>query len=236
LNAPTSPIPKPLVAILPDTMQGQEIEIRHCSSCRPIDRDETKYHTDIIATSCIWRENLEVDYSLQQNPNIGQTYFVTLNQPVKFFLNMELWLFYDCPLAFYNGYEKEEEIELATFYYGQISKIISYNELGATIEFTVSKKTSFQDILKTRITEELPSFWTNFFIGFLDRQDYSFETFGKYYKLSVSAQGDLGQTCIFTEYENEFIICMFSEWNFSENGTYGGKYKLPEKIKKLIMS
>ncbi len=65
-------------------MQGQEIEIRHCSSCSPIDRYETKYHTDIIATSCIWRENLEVDYTIQQNPNVGQTYFVTLNHPVKY--------------------------------------------------------------------------------------------------------------------------------------------------------
>ena len=216
-------------------MQGQEIEIRHCSSCRPIDRDETKYQTDIIATSCIWRDSLEVDYILQQNPNVGQTYFVTLNQPVRFSLNKELWLFYDCPLAVYNGYEKEEEIELASFYYGQISKIISYNELGVTIEFKVVRKASFQDILKTNTTKDLPIFWTDFFIGYITRQDYSFETFGKYYQLSVSSQGDLGQTCIFTKYENEYIICMLNEWSFSENGTYGGKYKLPERIKNIII-
>ena len=38
----------------------EEIEIRNCKCCKPIDRDETKYQTDIIATSCIWRGNLEV--------------------------------------------------------------------------------------------------------------------------------------------------------------------------------
>ncbi len=224
------------MAIQRDTMQEQEIEIKHCSNCQPIDRNETKYQTDIISTSCIWRENLDVDYTLQENPIVGQTYFVTLNAPVKFHLKMELWLFYDCPLAFYNGYEKEEEIELANFCFGQITKIISCNGLGATIEFYVSKSLCFQDILRTSLTNELPSFWTDFFIGFLERNDYSFETFGKYYRLSVTAQGDLGQNCIFTNYENEFVICMLNEWTFSENGTYGGKYKLPEKIKKIIIS
>lgn len=55
-----------------------------------MDRDETKNHRDIIATSSTWREHLEVDYYLQQNPNVGQTYFVTLNQPIKFFINGNL--------------------------------------------------------------------------------------------------------------------------------------------------
>lgn len=217
-------------------MQGQEIEIKHCSICQPIDRDEKKYQTEIIATSCIWRENLEVDYTLQKNPIVGQTYFVTLNAPVKFFLNMELWLFYDCPLAFYNGYEKEEEIELANFCLGQITEIISYNELGATIEFTVIKALSFQDILNTIKITELPKFWTDFFIGFLNRLDYTFEKFGKYYKLSVSAQGDLGQNCIFTQHEDEYFICMLNEWSFSENGTFGGKYKLPDELKNRLIN
>lgn len=213
----------------------EEIEIRNCVCCRPINRDETKYQTDIIATSCVWRENLEVDYTLQENPTIGQPYFVTLNQPVKFSLNMQLWLFYDCPLAFYNGYEKESEIERAAFCFGEITKIISYNELGATVEFTVSNILTLDDILKTKETKELPKSWSGFFIDFIERQDYSFKTFGKYYQLSVSAQSDLGQTCIFTAYKSEFLICLINEWSFSENYTFGGKYKLPEGIQKLIL-
>lgn len=214
----------------------KEIEIRHCSSCRPIERDEMKYQTDIIATSCVWRENLEVDYTLQQGPNVGKTYFVILNQPVKFNINLKLWLFYDSPLAYYNGYENEEQIELAKFCFGEITKIISYNELGATIEFTVIKTLTLNETLLTRKITELPKFWTDFFIGFLDRADYSVENFGKYYRLSVSAQGDLGQSCIFTNHENELFICMLNEWSFSENCTFGGKYKLPEKIKNKIFS
>jgi hypothetical protein len=202
----------------------EEIEIRQCSICQPIDRDEEKYLTDIIATSCTWRENLEVDYTLQQNPIIGQAYFVTLNQPVKFSLNMELWLFYDCPLAFYNGYEKEAEIEQAIFCYGQISKIISYNELGATVEFKVLKTQSFQDILKNRDAKELPKFWLDYFMDF---KKENLEKFGKYFKLSFSSQGDLGVNIIFTEYQNEFLICMINEWSFSNNYTFGGKYKFP---------
>lgn len=216
-------------------MRNELIEIRNCSCCQPIDRDESKYQTDMIATSCIWRENLEVEYTLQQNPTIGETYFVTLNQPVTFFQDMELWLFYDCPLAFYNRYEKEEEIELANFCYGKISKILSYNELGATIKFTVFRKLSLKDILTLSPIREFPIRWTEFFIGFISRQDYSFERFGKYYKLSGTAQGDLGQSCIFTKHENDFIICMVSEWSFSENGTFGGKYKLPDELRKILI-
>ncbi|OQP60436.1 hypothetical protein A3860_33470 [Niastella vici] len=111
-------------------MEETEIEIRHCSLCRPIERNEEKYQTNIIATSCIWRENLEVDYTLQMSPSVAQTYIVVLNQPVKFHLNMSLWLFYDCPTAYYNGYENEAEIEQAKFCFGQITNLVSYNELG----------------------------------------------------------------------------------------------------------
>lgn len=68
----------------------EEIEIRHCSLCKPIDREETKYKTDIMATSCTWRESLDGNNSLQENPLTGQTYFVTLKPPVKFRLNMDL--------------------------------------------------------------------------------------------------------------------------------------------------
>ena len=137
----------------------QEIEIRHCASCRPIERDEAKYQTDIIATGCTWRANLTVDYALQNAPNVGQTYFVTLHQPVKFSLNMALWLFYDCPLAHYNGYETEAEIEAAKFCFGEITNIIARDELGATVEFIVTKTLAFQDILETKKATELPQFW-----------------------------------------------------------------------------
>ena len=224
------------MAILIDTMQ-EEIEIRNCKCCQPIDRDETKYQTDIIATSCFWRENLEVGDTLRQTPNVGETYYVTLKQPVKFSLNMKLWLFYDCPLAYDNGYEKEEEIDQAKFCYGQISKIVSYDELGATVEFRTLKTLTLQDVLKTAETKELPKFWTDFFSSFIDRNEYVLDTYGKYYQLSISThQGDLGQTCIFTEYENELTICFLHEWCVAENGTYGGKYKLPENIRKQIMT
>jgi hypothetical protein len=215
----------------------EEIEIRNCKCCSPIDRDENKYQTDIIATSCIWRQNLEVGDTLQQTPNAGETYYVTLKPPVKFSLNMELWLLYNCPLATYNGYEKEEEIEQAKFCYGQIMQIVSYNESGATIAFSVLKALTFQDILKTKATMELPDFWADFFNVSIDRDEHVFDTIGKYYILSASAhQGDLGQSCVFTEHENELTICLLHEWCVSANGTFGGKYKLPENIRKQIMT
>ena len=115
-----------LVAMHTCTMKEEEIEIGNCSSCRPKDGDEEHYQTNIIATRRLWIENLETNYALEQPPNVGQAYFVFLNQPVKFSLNMKFWLFYDCPKAFYDGYEKEEEIEQARFCFGQITKIISY--------------------------------------------------------------------------------------------------------------
>jgi hypothetical protein len=213
----------------------EEIIIGHTPGCEPVDRDETKYQTDIIATSSMWRESLEVDYTLQQSPFAGQTCIVTLNQPVKFSLHMHLWLFYDCPLAYYNGYENENEIEQAGFCFGEITKIISYNEAGATIEFTVSKVLTLQDILRSGQAIVLPKFWTDFFMEFLKKGKYSLESLGKYFKLTVSAESDLGQTCIFTEYENEWVICLLKEWCFNEDCTFGGKYLLPENIRKLIL-
>ncbi len=214
----------------------EEIEIINCKCCQPIDRNETKYQTDIIATSCFWRESLEIGEPLCQAPNVGETYYVTLKPPVKFSLNMKLWLFYDCPFAYDNCYEKEEEIDQAKFCYGQISKIVSYNKLGATVEFLTLRTLTLQDILKTKETKGLPNFWTDFFSSFIDENEYVFNTYGKYYQLSISAsEGDQGQTCIFTEYENELIICFLSEWCVLENSTYGGKYKLPDNIRKQIM-
>jgi hypothetical protein len=231
-NAITT-VPRSKTATNSATMQ-EIIEIIHC--CKPIDRDEIKYQTDIIATSCIWLENLDVDYTLQDCPEEGNTYFIILNRPVRFSLDMKLWLFYDSPLAFYNGYTKEAEIDQALFCYGQITKIISYNEFGATVAFTVSKTKNFQEILRTNPIKELPEVWTNFFIGFIEKNDYTLETFGKFYQFSAAAaQGGLGQVCIFTEFEHEFMICKFYEWNFCENATLGGKYKLPERIKQLIL-
>ncbi len=211
------------------------IEIINNSQSQPIERDENKYHTEIIATSCIWRENLEVEYTLQQKPTIGETYFVTLNQPVRFFLNMELWLFYDCPLAYYNGYEKEEEIELANFCLGHITKIVSYNNLGATIEFKISKMQSYKELLKNREIVELPKFWSDFFINYIDANDFQFETIGKYYVLCAFSYGDFGQYCIVTEYENDYFICMLDEWKSSEKGIFGGKFKLPDELKNRLI-
>src|SRR6478752_99174 len=98
---------------------SDEIEIRHCSGCNPVNKDEVKYCTDIIATNCFWMESLDVDYTLQQNPVAGKTYLVKLSAPVRFSLNSNIWLFYDCPMAYYNGYEKEEEIDKAVFCFGE---------------------------------------------------------------------------------------------------------------------
>lgn len=212
----------------------KEIEIRHCSICQPVSRDENKYQTDIIATSCFWRENLDVNYSLQEVPIQGQTYIVVLNQPVRFHLHMKLWLFYDCPLAEYNGYEKEEEIEAARFCFGQITKIITYDHFCATVEFTVKQTLSFQEIIETRTAKDLPESWSVFFTDFIKSNNYWLEQLGNYYVLGVSVQSDLGQICIITKSGDDYFICMLNEHCFSENATYGGKYKLPENIKTLI--
>ena len=218
-------------------MKEEEIEIGNCSSCRPKDGDEEHYQTNIIATRRLWKENLETNYALEQPPNVGQAYFVFLNQPVKFSLNMKFWLFYDCPKAFYDGYEKEEEIEQARFCFGQITKIISYDKASATVEFTVLKTLTLQDILETKEIKELPEFLADDFIKSVKKDDYNFKPVGKYFELSISyAQGDIGQFCIFTEYENTYTICLFGEWASTGDWTFGGKYKLPESISKIIMT
>ena len=213
----------------------EEIEIRHCSLCKPIDRDETKYQTDVMATCCTWKESLDSNNSLQESPLTGQTYFVTLKPPVKFWLNMDLWLYYDCPLVSINGYETEQEVEQSKFCYGQINSIISHNELGAIVEFTIKDTRTFHEILATKPIKELPEFWTDFYIYSLKQDDYSLVEFGKFYQLSVTAaQGDIGLSCILTKIDNKFFICKMYHWSFHEEFTFGGKYILPEIIRKKI--
>lgn len=190
--------------------------------------------TKVIAQSALFKETLEADCALENNPTVGQNYFVTVNRRSNLLVDMEICLFYEAPKVSFNGYENEEEIELASFCDGKILKIISQNELSVTFEFLVSKVTTFQDLLVTQKTEELLKYWTDYFMCFLERADYSLETFGKYYELIVSAEGDSGQSCIFTEYENEFIICILNEWNYTKNEIYGGKFPLPENIKKIL--
>lgn len=130
---------------------------------------------------------------------------------------------------------KEEHIEQAVFCYGQITNIINCYEFGANVEFTVIETKTLQDILHTKPVVEFPKFWADFFTSFIDKNDYSFLPIGKYYTLGVSAQGDLGQSCIVAEYDDEFFICMTNVWSFSENCTYGGKYRLPRNIRDLIL-
>jgi hypothetical protein len=213
----------------------EEIEIRHCSLCKPIDRDEAKYQTDVMATSCTWKESLDGNNSLQESPLTGQTYFVTLKPPVKFWLKMDLWLYYDCPLVSINGYETEQEVEQSKFCYGQINSIIRHNESGAIVEFTIKDTRTFQEILATKPIKELPEFWTDFYICSLKHDDYSLIELGKYYQLSVSAaQGDIGLSCIITKTNNKFFICKMYHWSFHEESTFGGKYILPEIIRGKI--
>jgi hypothetical protein len=215
----------------------EEIEIRHCSLCKPVDRDEKKYQTDIMATSCAWRESLDGNNSLQESPLTGQTYFVTLKPPVKFRLNMDLWLYYDCPLVSINGYETEQEVEQSKFCYGQITSIIRYNESGATVEFTIKDTLTFQDILAKKPVKELPEFWTDFYLSSLKDDDYSLIKLGRYFQLSVSAaQEDIGLSCIITKIDNKFFICKMYHWSFHEESTFGGKYILPEFIRVKVFN
>ncbi len=190
-----------------------------------------------MATSCAWRESLDGNNSLQESPLTGQTYFVTLKPPVKFRLNMDLWLYYDCPLVSINGYETEQEVEQSKFCYGQITSIIRYNESGATVEFTIKDTLTFQDILAKKPVKELPEFWTDFYLSSLKDDDYSLIKLGRYFQLSVSAaQEDIGLSCIITKIDNKFFICKMYHWSFHEESTFGGKYILPEFIRVKVFN
>lgn len=212
----------------------EEIEIRNCLDCYPVDRDEMKYRTDIIATNCTWRENATVDYTLQERPLEGKTYLVMLHQPVKFRLHMDLWLFYNSPLAYYNGYENEGEMEEARFCFGEISRIIGYDHSSATIEFAVKQALSFEDIINTRASEELPAAWTNIFKGFIERGSAIPERFGNYYYLEVTVEGDVGLNCVIKKTAGDYFICMINEWCFFEDYTFGGRYIVPPVIRRLL--
>ena len=213
----------------------QEIEIIHCSLCKPIERDETKYRTDLIATSCDWLESLDNNNSLKESPIKGQTYFVALKPPVKFWLNMELWLYYDSPSVSINGYETEQEAEQSKFCYGEITSIVSHNKTGATIQFAVKETLTFQEILATKPLKELPKFWAEFYYDSLKEDNFSLMKFGKYLQLSVTdAQGDIGLQCLVTGVDNQYLICKMIHWSFHEEFTFGGKYILPEFIREKV--
>ncbi len=213
----------------------EEIEIIHCSLCHPLDRDETKYQTDMMATSCSWKQSLDDNNSLQESPLTGLIYFVTLKPPVKFWLNMDLWLYYDCPLVSINGYETEQEVEQSKFCYGKITSIITHNESGATVEFKIKETLTFHELLATKPVKKLPEFWADFYLKSLKDADYSLIELGKYFQLSVSAaQGDIGLSCILTKIDNQYYICKMYDWSFHEEFTFGGKYILPEIVREKL--
>lgn len=212
------------------------IQIGDCSIFNSLKGEENKYGTNIIARRTLWKDIENTNDALKQSPAIGHTFIVFLSRPVMFHLHMKTWLFYDCPKAFYDGYEKEDEINQARFCFGEVTKIISLDEKGATIAFTVLKSLTLSDILDSMEIKELPPFLSDFFIRSINEDDYVFTTIGKYFQLSSSyAQGDMGQFCIFTEYKNSYTICLLSEWAFSEEWLIGGHYKLPEEIVQLIL-
>jgi len=213
-----------------------EIEIVHCALCKPIDRDEVKYRTDIIATSCSWLESLDNNNSLRESPIIGQTYYVTLKPPVKFWLNMNFWLYYDSPSVSINGYETEQEVEQSKFCFGEITSIVGHNESGATIGFAIKETLTFHEILATKPLRELPEFWTEFYYDSLKEDNFSLMKFGKYIQLSVTdAQGDIGLQCIVTKVDNQYLICKMTHWSFHEEYTFGGKYILPKFIREKVL-
>jgi hypothetical protein len=211
------------------------IEIKNCSDCNFIDRDEVKFGTDIIATNCTWRENETVDYTLQQQPVEGSTYLVVLHQPVRFSIKMQLWLFYDCPLAFYNGYERTGEIEQARFCFGEIMSLISQDDLSATVLFQVKQVVSLDNILSNRIACTLPRQWENTIKGCVETGKCYPEQFGDYYQLDLNFEGDLGLLCIVKKSGEDYFICLITEWCFLENFTYGGKYILPPFLHNRLM-
>lgn len=225
-----------LTAILTKTMHKEEIIIGDGLSCRPKKGEIEKYQTDIITTRNFWKTDLESNYTLEKSPNVGLRYYVFIKQPVKFRLNSQFWLFYDCPKAFYEGYENDAEIEMARFCYGQITKLHSYDDTGAIIDFTIIKTLSLQNIIQLKEIRELPDFLADIFLQSIIKEDYAFKVIGKYYQLSTSfAQGNIGQFCIFTRHENLYTICLLGEWSLRDEWTFGVKYKLPESISKLIM-
>jgi hypothetical protein len=177
-----------------------------------------------------------MDHSLDECPIAGQTYIVTLNAPVKFRLNMSLWLYYDCALVSYNGYETEQDVEQSKFCYGQLISIVSQNESGATVEFEVKNTLSFQEVLTARPVKELPGFWTEFYLYSIERGEHVLTQLGNYFQLSVSIQGDIGLSCILTKMDNHYFICKMNHWSFSEEYTFGGNYILPEIITEKIFN
>lgn len=213
----------------------QEIEIRNCACCQPAERDEAKYQTNIIATACTWHQDLDVTHSLKTSPVAGQVYIVVLKQPVKFSMAMEMWLCYDTPLVSINGYVKEEEVEQTTFCYGQVHSVISQTNESATVAFDVKQTMTLQELLRKNVQQELPLFWTEHLLYGIDKDDFWVRRYGSYLELSVSLHDDIGLSCILAKMEDAYFICRVNHWSFSEEYTFGGKFLLPDEIKKRIV-
>lgn len=214
---------------------SDEIEIISNASRNPVERDELKFRTDIIATRCFWNEPLTGTNDIAQGPEAGQIYSVFLHQPIRFHLNMDLWLYYDPALSRFDGYETEEEVEKSRFCFGTIYSVIDQQKTGATVAFSIRETLSYRQIFARRQVIELPDFWTDFMLRSAANDELDLVKIGRYYQLNASiAQGDIGQSILFTGINGQYHICNIFVWNFDHECWFGGNFILPEVIREQI--
>lgn len=215
------------------------IEINNCNCCRIFDKDIKKFKTDIFLHRGFWHESFEVDYSLQTIPKEEQVYFVSLSGPLKIKIGEEIWIYYDCPSAYYNGYSSISDICKIRYCFGRINKLNNLTENRVTIEFEILKTITLGDTLVNCKSFELQKEWIDLLYGFANNysfgMSFSVEKIGEYFYVSCGSQGDLGQNLIIGKNDHELFACMVNQWSFHEDFIYGGKFKIPVQLKEIIL-
>ncbi len=208
-----------------------ELKVNCTCNCKPMDRTPPKYNTDIIAPACFWQEAGE-DYTLQLCPVPGQSYGVKLYPPLSIALYEKLWLYYESPLAYYNDFENAGDIAGTRFCYGQITAIHETIDNIATIEFNVEKSLSYSDIVNSCPEVSYPKEWLG---GFIGNHNAWVEKHAPYYLIKSNAQGDLGQTVVALEHNDEIYVLSMYDWGFHRSEYYAGKYLIDKEFKKYIL-
>jgi hypothetical protein len=193
----------------------------------------------MIAHRGFWRENLDVDYTLQSIPFEEQVQFVTLSEPLQTALHNNIWIYYDLPLPYYNGYSCLDDIHGVRFCFGTIAKVIKLTDKNVTIEFKIIKTQTVGELASRQESSPFLKEWEDFFIGFANNHatgsEFSVQKFENYYYVSCGSQGDVGMNCIVSEVSGVYYAFMVNQWSFHEDFIFGGKFKTSKMFADLIV-
>lgn len=210
-----------------------QVELKTKSAYTLPEELKARFGTDIICNPCFWRENLEVDYALNEIPLTGSSHYVVVYGPLTIQLFRRIWLFYEPALMLYNGPDSAEEVSGCRFCYGEVRDILETTEDEVLIQFVVEKTLSMEEMIYYAAQQPLPeetSVCLQEHIGWTTVVQY-----GQYYYMEFNVCAGTGVRAIAVLDGDDMDIVMFNDWMVTGRFLSGGRYRVDDVLKTLII-